>query len=330
MSEFKHVQMGILSADKVTRDFVAKSYGKKGQSSDITLHTQQTQDVLMSTILPEGYPNKPLSLVITAHMSDVVLLGATAKGVDAALGESALLADCLALQGIKGILGENATGLTLFLDQMNKVFSKLNVASWHGMILSTNAEIAEARHKLLELVPKHRGNPDGFLAINTDHAFPVKGVGSVILGTVINGTVKKGQKIRVFPSGQVGTVRSIQVNDEDVNEAGPGVHVGLAMKGILEKYLQRGTVVTGTDKDDVKEINEINDMPIRKALFGKPPAEGDKIHVVAGLFSAPATVLHWGDSVTVKLEKSIPMHEKMRVTFVDLNKKPTILGSRKL
>lgn len=75
MSAAKHVQIGVLSADKETRDFVANSYGKKGQSSDITLYTLPSKDILQTTILPEGYPSKLLSLVITAHMSDVLLLG---------------------------------------------------------------------------------------------------------------------------------------------------------------------------------------------------------------------------------------------------------------
>lgn len=328
MSAAKHIQIGVLSADKETRDFVANSYGKKGQSSDITLFTLPSKDILQTTILPEGYPSKPLSLVITAHMSDVLLLGASVSGIDANVGEAAILADCLQIPGIKAVMGPDAVGMTSYLDQMNKVFAKLDVSSWEGMIMSNNKEIVDAKNKMLKLFDTHRGNAEDYLAINVDHAFPVTGIGSVILGNVISGTVKKGQKITIYPEGQTGIVRSIQVNDEDVREAGPGVHVGLAMKGVLPKYLKRGTVITSDKDDTVKEVTTLEDIPIKKAAFGAPPKIGDSIHVVAGLFNATGKVISWGDLVTVEMDKAIPLHPKMRITFLDLNRKPSILGSR--
>lgn len=330
MSETRHIQIGLLSADKDARDFVAKSFGKKGQCSDITLYTLLSQNILQTTILPEKYPERPLPLVAAAHMADVLIIACTAEGVDANVGEAAILADCLAMPGIKTVIGPNATGMNIFLDQMSKAFAKLNVGTYEGLVLSNNKEMGDARDALIKIVPEHRGDPNGYLAINTDHAFPVTGVGSVILGTVVSGTVKKGQKITVYPSGQTGTVRSIQVNDEDMREAGPGVHVGLAMKGIQERYLSRGTVVATTGENDVTELKRLENIPIRKAVFGKPPEAGDVIHVMAGLFTSPGKVIQWGDEVTVELDKAIPFHPKMRISFLDLNKKPIILGSRKL
>ncbi len=330
MSNTKHIQIGLLSANKEARDFVAGSFGKKGQSSDITLHTLSSQNILQTTILPEKYPDRPMSLITTAHMSDVLIVSCDINGVDASVGEAAILADCLDIPGIKAIIGSDATGMNLFLDQMDKTFDKLSVASWPGLVMSNNKELAEGRQKIVELVPEHRGDADGHLAINTDHAFPVTGIGSVILGTVISGTVKKGQKITVWPSGQTGTVRSIQVNDEDVREAGPGVHVGLAMKGIQERYLTRGSVIAASDENAVKETEKLENIPVKKAAFGKPPKIGDTIHVMAGIYTSPAKVVKWDDTVSVSLEKSIPYHSKMRISFLDLNKKPIILASRAL
>ena len=173
-----------------------------------------------------------------------------------------------------------------------------------------------------------RGNSDKYLAIEVDHAFPVQGVGSIILGTIRSGTVTKAQKIVVYPSGQTGQVRSVQVNDEEVKSASVGTHVGLAMKGILPRYLQRGTVIGTPNEDKVIETSEISEIKIKKAAFGKPPIIGQRIHVVSGLYDSPGELISWNSTATVKTDKIIPYHSDNRLTILDLNSKPAVLASK--
>ena len=106
-----HIQLGILAADRESREFVAHALGKKGQQSDISLYTLVSRE-LLTTILPEVYPAKPLSLVTVAHMSDVVVIGASEAGLDANVGEAAILADCLQLSGVNAVMGEHVSGFT--------------------------------------------------------------------------------------------------------------------------------------------------------------------------------------------------------------------------
>ena len=130
-----------------------------------------------------------------------------------------------------------------------------------------------------------------------------------------------------YPERQQGVVRSIQVNDEDVREAGPGIHVGLALKGILPKYLERGTTIAAIGTDDVVDSNELK-FKFKPAAFGDKPEVGDRIHVVSGLYDSPAEILEYGNTLSIKTDKPLPFHECIRVTAVDLNKKPAILGSK--
>jgi len=327
MTDQTHLQVGILMANQEARNFLANQWGKQGTSSDITLYTVSSSSLVQTSIVPEGYPKKPLSLVITAHLSDVVVLGVPVSGVDATVGESAILADCLQLPGIKAVVGEQTMGLDSYFEQMDKLFAKLSVKSWQSQMIYNGAGASQAREQLQALQPQPRGSAEDYLAIEVDHAFPVQGVGSVILGTVISGTVEKGQKIRIFPEKQEGTVRSIQVNDEDVRSAGPGVHVGLAMKGILPKFLQRGTVITAADQDQVIQTQQL-DFNIKPAAFGEAPEVGDHIHLVSGLFDSPGEIIEWGNSVSIKTEKLVPFHQKIRMTVLDLNKKPAIVGAK--
>jgi hypothetical protein len=55
---------------------------------------------------------------------------------------------------------------------------------------------------------------------------------------------------------------------------------------------------------------------------------GRKIHIVSGLFDTPGEVISWGDQVSVKLDKEVPHHPNIRMTFLTLDTKPFVLGSK--
>ncbi|MCE7734581.1 MAG: hypothetical protein GPJ54_06875 [Candidatus Heimdallarchaeota archaeon] len=323
-----HIQIGVLSADQEGSEYIANSWGKKGTTSDITIYTTKNSQFLQTTILPSGFPKKMLPLVITAHMSDSVVLGVSKLGLDQYTGEMAILADTLNLNGFYAVIGPETTGLDSYLDQMKKVFSKLSLSGWEGMMINNSDGFTKARENLYSMYHKPRGEAENYLAIEVDHAFPVQGVGSVILGTITSGTIVKGQKIVAYPSGQTGQIRSIQVNDEEAKTATVGAHVGLAIKGVLPKYLQRGTVIANPEDQAVIETDHIENIKIKKAAFGKSPKEGQRIHVVSGLFDSPGEIVDWNGAATLKLDKMIPFYPDIRLTVLDLNSKPVVLGSK--
>ena len=64
------------------------------------------------------------------------------------------------------------------------------------------------------------------------------------------------------------------------------------------------------------------------AIFGKSPKEGQRIHVVSGLFDSPGEIIEWNGTATLKLDKMIPFYSDIRLTVLDLNSKPIVLGSK--
>ncbi|MFV2014009.1 MAG: EF-Tu/IF-2/RF-3 family GTPase [Candidatus Heimdallarchaeota archaeon] len=323
-----HIQIGVLSADLEGSEYVANSWGKKSTTSDITIYTTKNSKFLQTTIIPSGFPRKMLPLIITAHMSDSIVLGVSKLGLDQYTGEMAILADTLGLKGLYAVIGRDTTGLDTYLDQMEKVFSKLSLSSWESMMINDSEGFSQARKTLYSMHQKPRGNAESYLAIEVDHTFPVQGVGSVVLGNITSGTIKKGQKIITYPSGQTGQIRSIQVNDEEAKVATAGAHVGLAIKGVLPKYLQRGTVIANQEDQSVLELDHLESIKIRKAAFGKSPQKGQRIHVVSGLYDSPGEIIKWNETVTLKLDKMIPYYPDTRLTILDLNAKPAVLGSK--
>lgn len=333
MTGTTHFSVAILSASQEDRVMIAKSWGKKGTESDITLFSI-AKPQYQTTILPTRYPEKPIPLVVAAHMAHVLVLAVPIAGIDAFVGETAILADILKMPGIRTVVGKSVAGYESLQDQMDKIFASLEVKHY-VKAMTDEASVGKLREAVLQIIPPLGPSvADDELVIEADHTFPVQGVGAVILGNVKSGTVQKGQKIIIYPGGHKGVVKSIQVHDVDVREAGPRTHVGIALRGILEKNIDRGSVVT-TEDSSVLEVTEITDMLFYPAAFSKPVAVGTPLHAIIGLANTPCELMKWekeGEFVKVSLKLSKPMslYKNARVTLINLNEKQRILASRKL
>lgn len=87
------------------------------------------------------------------------------------------------------------------------------------------------RARLIEAAQKANCEAeDAFGTVPVDHAFSVKGVGTVVLGLVTKGTVKKHDALKVLPGTKTVQVRSIQKHDDDFDLASEGDRVGSGLK----------------------------------------------------------------------------------------------------
>ena len=75
-----------------------------------------------------------------------------------------------------------------------------------------------------------------------DRAFALRGVGTVVTGTLSGGKVARGQSVVVQPGGTVAKVRSVQSHGRDVQSAGPGSRVAVNVPELAG--VGRGAVVT--------------------------------------------------------------------------------------
>jgi selenocysteine-specific translation elongation factor len=83
-----------------------------------------------------------------------------------------------------------------------------------------------------------------FGTVPVDHAFNVKGVGTVALGVVVNGIIQKHEDMRVLPGNMTAQIRSIQKHDDDFESASRGDRVGLALRNVEVEDVERGVVLT--------------------------------------------------------------------------------------
>ena len=119
----------------------------------------------------------------------------------------------------------------------------------------------------------------------------MKGVGTVVLGSVIDGYFKKHDKMRVLPLGKEIVLKSIQKHDIDSDFGYQGDHVGLALRGIDSDELDRGYVLT-TDAS-VKMSKSVSGKARMVKYWPAPVKEGMVLHVG-----------HWMQMVPGRVESS--------------------------
>ena len=123
-------------------------------------------------------------------------------------------------------------------------------------ILATSAVTGEGLDDLdalLERLPGTADPPDGEFAMYVDRSYNVTGVGAVASGTVKSGRVETGDELRLGPmqdgSFREVEVRSIEMHYHRVDEARAGRIVGIALKGVEERDVERGMVLLPRDAD---------------------------------------------------------------------------------
>jgi selenocysteine-specific elongation factor len=85
-----------------------------------------------------------------------------------------------------------------------------------------------------------RGRP----RLPIDRVFSVAGFGTVVTGTLIDGSLRVGQEVVVTPGGVASRVRGLQSHKHKADVAPPGGRVAVNLGGVAVDDLRRGQVVT--------------------------------------------------------------------------------------
>lgn len=76
-----------------------------------------------------------------------------------------------------------------------------------------------------------------------DRTFLKEGFGTVVTGTVLNGSIRKEEEVEVYPTGQICRVRNLQAYGNEVNECRCGERAACNLSGIKKEALRRGCVL---------------------------------------------------------------------------------------
>lgn len=249
------------------KDYAGK-IGKKGTVTDMTFYDHKAGTDSFTLIEPSKYPEKLSSLFYSVGMSEFVIL--VVDKIDSFLGETIVMVDSLGID--KGfIILQNYI-------QPEQLKPLLAGTSLEGYEYREDDPI-KLREELIAMAKSEgRKAGDGTCgSCPVDSHFNVKGVGTVVLGSVIDGHFKKHDKMTVFPIKREVILKSIQKHDLDADDGVKGDHVGLALRGIESDELDRGFVVT-TDPS-VKMTRSVSEKVSLVKYWPSPLKEGMVLHI---------------------------------------------------
>jgi selenocysteine-specific elongation factor len=77
-----------------------------------------------------------------------------------------------------------------------------------------------------------------------DRVFTIAGSGTVVTGTLLDGSLSVGQEVEIVPSGLRSRIRGLQTHKARLDVATPGSRVAANLVGLTTSQLQRGDVLT--------------------------------------------------------------------------------------
>jgi selenocysteine-specific elongation factor len=99
-------------------------------------------------------------------------------------------------------------------------------------------ELRAALARAADAVERNAGDRPARLYV--DRSFSLRGIGTVVTGTLRSGSIGAGDELRLEPSGRDVRVRSVQVHDREVERAESGQRVAVSLPGVERADVIRG------------------------------------------------------------------------------------------
>lgn len=137
-----------------------------------------------------------------------------------------------------------------WLDLVEEDVSKLVSASSLGLspIVRVSAKTGEGLDELvltlqntLQEIPQHKDR--GAPRLPIDRIFTIAGFGTVVTGTLLDGTFAIGDSVEIQPGGSKGRIRGLQTHKEKLDLAIQGSRVAVNISGVEVDDVERGEVV---------------------------------------------------------------------------------------
>jgi len=334
MSEGKEQSflVGIFGDNFEQRKLLGQALGAPGTSSDIQFYNRLDAQLgyVFTALTPIEYPEKLKPFLQTLILTDIhILIIDIEIGLNASVGEMLVGMDLLHKKSkskplivISGITSKTEWKLQ---DIRKKIDTVLNNTSLQGIEIveiRQKEEYNSLKKKIVELgteKPNSDLKTSAYAKVLIDHVFSVKGIGTVILGTVRKGTIHSNQMLEL--TGNNGTIkkviiRSIQKFDRIFKNAYKGDRVGLALKGnVSPDDISRDNLITtqGIFKGEEEVTAKVYINKFYKPKGGAIiPGDLMEYHGIVEIKSTPLKIiegdkLNPGDSGIVKLRFTKPL-----------------------
>jgi selenocysteine-specific elongation factor len=182
----------------------------------------------------------------------------------------------------------------------------------------------------------------GKARLAVDRAFTLRGIGTVVTGTLTGGTLRRGETVVVQPANIPARIRTIQSHNREVDETGPGTRTALNLADLAvarekgQRGVWRGDVVTLAEFGDASAvINAALMRSSRLPMTTRPLKHGAAVRVHHGSRNSPARIffqsgeeLRAGETGVAQLRFDAPVFMFAGDRFVvrDVSEQSTLAG----
>ncbi len=300
----KHLTVGIFGDNELV-----KKLGKKGTCNDIEIYNHGSSEGVFTYVCVNSEKIQPVLQVLSMIDIPVVVV----KELTKEIGEAIIAIDARGFE--KGyILINNSDSIKGFIK---------GTCLENFQILEDDANILRQELSKVEI---EKNNNDVLVPI--DNAFAVKSIGTVILGLVKQGKVKKHDKLMLEPVGKEVLIKGIQSQDRDIEEAGVGMRVGLNLKGAEADDIRRGYIICKS----AKKAREFT-IEFEKSKYNKEELKsGIQIFLNIGLQVSVAILQSLeGNQLKLKTEHELTYQENEKCIIASTKgTPPRIIGKGKI
>ena len=113
-----------------------------------------------------------------------------------------------------------------------------------------------------------------------DRVFSLKGFGTVVTGTLLDGSLSLNYDTMLYPRAERVKIRGIQVHGQEVSEAAPGQRVAVNLPGIGKEHISRGEILAAAGS---MEGTMIADVRLQLLKSGQRSLKsGTRVHLYHG------------------------------------------------
>ncbi|HYO06039.1 MAG TPA: EF-Tu/IF-2/RF-3 family GTPase [Phototrophicaceae bacterium] len=305
---------------------IASDLGKKGTSTDISIFDKKTNDQIFSYCCSNTYPEKLQSLLQSIAISEYAILNITR--LDSFLGEQMLALDIFNLK--RGFI---LYSFEVDIEKVKNIIKKTNLSSFQ--IVDSLEQLKKHLSELKPVEYEENEAPSSDAAttatnsvyIPIDHVFDVKGVGTVVLGSIKQGEIKTYDELEINPLNKPVVIKSIQMHDDPVSHSKKFSRVGLAIKGVSAKDVSRGDIITSPGLSKI--ISDSFQIKFNKNPFFKEDIiETQNYMISVGLQIRTVKIKKIeGNEIAITLEKPIAyIKNNLCVVFSPDSKTMRIMG----
>ena len=308
--------MPVLNVAVLATESLLRTLGKISDSRDVESYVYKEGEGagrrILSMIRPLKHPESLRPLLSTLNVAESGII--EVREINAAIGE-AMVAYSSSKVDNGHIIINPKEGEWIDPEKLSLIRNQAGLESW--IIHDSLPDPHDIRSELLNRV-RIDTEEDEEVLVSIDQHFIVRGIGLVGIGYVRSGIIRKHDSVEIYPGGSVGVVRSLQVMDDDVDFAVSGDRVGIALRGVQDNILDKGSQIVSVGSKLLTRM-EKSVMKVDISVFQKNALKvGDIVHMSCDLqFIVGRVEFVNEDSVVVAWDRPIDVRTS--------SKKPPLL-----